>query len=41
MCCMMDAGDYLKEWTYYYCDLFDESLVRNYCENKNPFLGRP
>ena len=40
MCCMMNASDYLKEWTYNYCLLLDESLVRNYCEEENPFLGR-
>ena len=40
MCCMMNASDYLKEWTYYNCHLLDESLVRNYCEEENPFLGR-
>jgi hypothetical protein len=41
MYCMMNASDYLKEWTYNYCLLLDESLVRNYCEEENPFLGRP
>lgn len=41
MCCMMYAADYLKEWTYCHGLLFDESLVRNYCEDEFPFLGRP
>lgn len=41
MCCMMHQGDYLKEWTYIWGELKDESIVRNYAENDNPFHGRP
>lgn len=41
MCCMMHPSDYLKEWTYVYGLLRDESLVRNFAEKENPFCGRP
>ncbi|MCQ2243152.1 MAG: hypothetical protein MJZ32_02720 [Bacteroidaceae bacterium] len=41
MYCLMNQRDYLKEWTYIYSQLHDESLVRNYAEDENPFLGRP
>lgn len=41
MYCMMHQADYLKEWTYVYCWLHDESIVRNYDEERNPFPGRP
>lgn len=38
---VMECGSYLKEWTYYNGKLLDESIVRNCCEEKDPFLGRP
>lgn len=38
---MMDPHDYIKEWTYLYSFLEDESLVRNYCTSDYPFMGRP
>jgi hypothetical protein len=38
---MMHPGEYLKEWTYKYCYLHDESIVRNFAEWENPFMGRP
>lgn len=41
MHCMMQPNDYIKEWTYVYGLLHDESLVRNYAEDENPFHGRP
>ena len=41
MCCMMQPNDYIKEWTYVYGRLHDETLVRNYDEEENPFYGRP
>ena len=37
----MHPGEYLKEWTYKYCYLHDESIVRNFAERENPFMGRP
>ena len=39
--CMMLPGEYLKEWIYKYCYLHDESIVRNFAERENPFMGRP
>lgn len=41
MCCMMQPSDYLKEWTYVLGHLHDESIVRNFAEDENPFCGRP
>lgn len=41
MCCMMQPGYYLKEWTYVHGLLRDESVVRNFAEVENPFCGRP
>ncbi len=41
LCCMMQPEDYLKEWTYIHGILHDESIVRNYDEENNPFFGRP
>lgn len=41
MYCMMLPNDYLKEWTYVHGLLRDESLVRNFAEEENPFGGRP
>lgn len=41
LCCMMQPEDYLKEWTYLHGILHDESIVRNYDEENNPFFGRP
>lgn len=41
MHCMMQPSDYIKEWTYVNGLLLDESLVRNYDEDENPFNGRP
>lgn len=41
MNCMMNPCDYIKEWTYVNGHLIDESLVRNYDEDENPFHGRP
>lgn len=41
MNCMMQPDDYLKEWTYVHGLLRDESLVRNFAEEENPFCGRP
>lgn len=41
MHCMMQPNDYIKEWTYVHGLLHDESLVRNYAEDENPFGGRP
>ena len=41
MSCMMISGAYIKEWTYVNGQLVDESLVRNYDEDENPFYGRP
>ncbi len=41
MYCMMPSWHYLKEWTYIYNSLHDESIVRNYDEYSYPFFGRP
>lgn len=41
MYCMMEPGDYIKEWTYVDGHLLDESIVRNFAEEENPFCGRP
>lgn len=41
MCCMMQPNDYLKEWAYVNGLLHDESLLRNFAEDENPFFGRP
>lgn len=41
MSCMMQPREYIKEWTYIDGLLHDESLVRNYDEDENPFYGRP
>lgn len=41
MHCMMQPNDYIKEWTYVKGHIIDESLVRNYAEDENPFFGRP
>lgn len=41
MNCMMEPGDYIKEWTYVHGLLHDESLIRNFAEEENPFCGRP
>lgn len=38
---MMQPNDYIKEWTYVHGLLLDESIVRNYDEDENPFIGRP
>lgn len=39
--CMMQPCHYLKEWTYRHFIQEDESIVRNYDEDDNPFHGRP
>lgn len=41
MSCMMQPDDYIKEWTYVNGLLLDESLLRNFAEDENPFCGRP
>ena len=41
MYCMMPSWHYLKEWTYIYNSLHDESIVRIYDEYSYPFFGRP
>lgn len=41
MYCIMQPCEYLKEWTYVHGLLHDESIVRNYDEINNPFVGRP
>lgn len=38
---MMSPDKYIKEWSYHYTVLTDESLVRNYAGKDYPFLGRP
>ena len=41
ICCMMQSYEYIKEWTYVNRLLVDESIVRNFAEEENYFLGRP
>lgn len=41
MYCMMQPDEYIKEWTYVNGLLVDESLLRNFAEDENPFCGRP
>lgn len=41
MYCMMQPNDYIKEWTYVHGLMHDESLIRNFAEEENPFCGRP
>lgn len=40
-CTQMSPSDYLTEWSYANCILFDESLVKNDALDTSAFFGRP